>query len=66
MSDYGDLKNSLDTAKAEGIAEGDQIGLQKGEQIGMRKVAHNAKQKGMSVKDISELTSLSEEEISEL
>lgn len=71
---YRDLKNSLDTAKAEGIAEGEQIGLQKGEQIGlqkgeqigMRKVAINAKQKGMPVKDIAELTGLSEEDIAEM
>lgn len=71
---YRDLKNSLDTAKAEGIAEGEQIGLQKGEQIGlqkgeqigMRKVALNAKQKGMPVKDIAELTGLSEEDIAEM
>lgn len=63
---YRDLKNSLDTAKAEGIAEGEQIGLQKGEKIGMRKVALNAKHKGMSVKDIAELTGLSEEEIAEM
>jgi len=51
---YRDLKNSLDTAKAEG------------EQIGLQKVALNAKKKGMSIKDISELTGLSEEEISAL
>lgn len=63
---YRDLKNSLDTAKAEGIAEGEQIGLQKGEQLGMYKVALNAKKKGMSITDISELTGLSEEEISAL
>lgn len=71
---YRDLKNSLDTAKAEGIAEGEQIGLQKGEQIGlqkgeqigMRKVALNAKQKVMPVKDIAELTGLSEEDIAEM
>jgi hypothetical protein len=46
------------------------IGLQKGraegEQIGIRKVALNAKKKGMSITDISELTGLSEYEISEL
>ena len=68
---YRDLKNSLDTAKEEGLiegraegrAEGEQIGMQKGEQIGMQKVAKNAKIKGMSIKDISELTGLSEDEI---
>lgn len=71
---YRDLKNSLDTAKEEGLiegraegrAEGEQIGMQKGEQIGMQKVALNAKKMGMPIKDISDLTGLSEEEISAL
>jgi predicted transposase YdaD len=49
-----------------GIQKGEQIGIQKGEHIGMQKVALNAKKKGMSIKDISELTGLSEKEISEL
>lgn len=49
-----------------GMQKGEQIGMQKGEQIGMQKVALNAKKKGMSIKDISELTGLSEEEISAL
>ncbi len=52
--------------RAEGRVEGEQIGMQKGEQIGMQKVALNAKKKGMSIKDISELTGLSEEEITAL
>jgi predicted transposase/invertase (TIGR01784 family) len=34
---YRDLKNSLVTAKAEGLVEGEQIGLQKGEEIGIKK-----------------------------
>ncbi len=71
---YRDLKNSLDTAKAEGIVlgeqigmqKGEQIGLQKGEQIGLQKVAISAIKKGMSIKEVSELTGLSEEEISKL
>jgi len=56
--------------REEGLAEGEQIGIQKGEQIGMQKVkielACNAKKMGMSVKDISALTGLSEAEISVL
>ena len=59
---YRDLKNSLDTAKEEGREEG----RAEGEQIGMQKVALNAKKKGMAIKDISELTGLSEAEISKL
>ena len=75
---YRDLKNSLDTAKEEGLIEGraegeqiglqkgEQIGLQKGEQIGMQKVALNAKKMGMPIMDISDLTGLSEEEINRI
>jgi predicted transposase/invertase (TIGR01784 family) len=67
---YRDLKNSLDTAKEEGRKEGreegEQIGIQKGEQIGMQKVAQNAKKMGISVKEISALTGLSEDEIEKL
>ena len=55
---YRDLKNSLDTAKEEGRKEG--------EQIGMQKVAQNAKKMGISVKEISALTGLSEDEIEKL
>ena len=68
----------MDTAKEEGLiegraegrAEGEQIGMQKGEQIGMQKakieLALNAKKMGMPIKDISDLTGLSEEEINNI
>lgn len=49
-----------------GIQKGEQIGIQKGEQIGIQKVAQNAKQKGMDLKSIAELTGLSIEEIRKL
>ena len=51
---YRDLKNSLDTAKAEGKTE------EKFE------IARNAKKMGLSAVDISKLTGLSEEEIEKL
>ena len=79
---YRDLKNSLDTAKEEGLIEGEQIGLQKGEQIGMQKgeqigmqkgerikaieIAKNLKISGLSSDIISKATGLSNEEISAL
>ncbi len=49
-----------------GLQKGEQIGLQKGEQIAIQKVALNAKKRGMSIKDISDLTGLSEKEIMDL
>ena len=48
---YRDIKNSLDTAKAEGRAEG------------RAEVAKTMMEKGMDVKIIASLTGLSEEEI---
>jgi predicted transposase/invertase (TIGR01784 family) len=38
-------------------------GLIEGEEIGLRKVATNLRKKGVPIKEISELTGLSEEEI---
>ncbi|MEA5141355.1 Rpn family recombination-promoting nuclease/putative transposase [Arcicella rigui] len=51
---YRDLKNSLDTAREEGEAEG------------IQKVARNMLSLGLSVKMISQATGLSEEEINRL
>ncbi len=52
---YRDLKNSLDTAREEGKIEGK---IEREIEI-----ASNALKKGLSIKDISELTGLSEEQI---
>ncbi len=56
--------------KAEGKAEGEQIGLEKGEQIGSDnekiKIVRNAIQMGMSIEDISKLTRLTEKELLKL
>jgi len=52
------LNQTREESEAKGRAEGEQIGL--------RRVALNAKKKGMSIKEISELTGLSEKEITEL
>ncbi len=56
-------KTLLYETKLEGLIEGEEIGLQKGEEIGLRKVATNLRKKGVPIKEISELTGLSEEEI---
>ena len=59
---YRDIKNSLDTAKAEGRAEG----RVEGRAEGRAEVAKTMMEKGMDVKIIASLTGLSEEEIKSL
>ena len=39
---YRDIKNSIDTAKQEGLAEGIEIGMEKGMKQGMEKGKHEA------------------------
>jgi predicted transposase/invertase (TIGR01784 family) len=79
---YRDLKNSMDTSKEEGLAEGlvkgEAIGLEKGEVIGLEKgeaigrveerfeIVRNSLQAGLSVEIISQITGLSLEEIESL
>ena len=60
---YRDIKNSLDTAKAEGRAEGRAEGKAEGRAEGRAEVAKTMMGKGMDVKIIASLTGLSEEEI---
>jgi predicted transposase/invertase (TIGR01784 family) len=55
---YRDLKNSLDTAREEGVLEGIEKGIEK--------VAINALKMGKSIPDIIELTGLSKEQIERL
>ena len=55
---YRDLKNSLDTAKDEGILEGVEKGI--------KKVAKNALKLGKSISEIIELTGLTKEQIEKL
>ena len=67
---YRDIKNSLDTAKAEGRAEGKAEGRAEGRvegrAEGRAEVAKTMMEKGMDVKIIASLTGLSEEEIKSL
>ena len=55
---YRDIKNSIDTARREGNAEG--------EKIKAIAIARNLKSMGMSISDVSKATGLQEEEIKEL
>ena len=59
---YRDIKNSLDTAKE----EGEMKGRIEGKIEGKIEIASKALKKGLSVKDISEITGLTEQEIENL
>ena len=75
---YRDLKNTIDSSKEEGIAEGlekgEAIGLEKGKAIGLEKgeakksieIARNSLRAGLSVEIISQITGLSQVEIESL
>lgn len=56
---YRDLKNSLDTAREEGLNEGIEKGIEKG----IKKVALNAIKMGKSIKEIIDLTGLTNQQI---
>ena len=68
---YRDIKNSIDTAKREGIAEGMEkgmeIGLEKGREEGMNlrslEIARKMLAKGMDEASIMDMTGLTAEEI---
>jgi len=60
------LNEARAEAEAKGKAVGRFEGRAEGEKIGMNKVAKNAKEMGMPIKDISTLTGLSDDEIMKL
>ena len=68
---YRDIKNSLDTAKREGVAEGIEIGREEGRAEGRAEgeqskaidIAKNLKSMGLSIADIKNATGLSEDDI---
>ena len=64
---YRDIKNSVDTAKREGIAEGIEIGMEKGRAEGMNlrslEIARKMLAKGMDEASIMDMTGLTAEEI---
>ena len=47
---YRDIKNSIDTAKQEGLAEGMEKGMEKGMELGMEKGMEKGMKKGMNQK----------------
>ena len=49
---YRDIKNSIDTAKQEGLAEGIEIGMEKGMKQGMEKGMKEGMEKGMSQRSL--------------
>ena len=63
---YRDIKNSLDTAKREGVAEGIEIGREEGRAEGIMLTAKNLKSMGFSIADIIKATGLSEDDIMKL
>lgn len=55
---YRDIKNSMDTAREQGVAEGMAAGVAKGIEIGMRRVAKGMLAKGVAPGRVAELTGL--------
>ena len=63
---YRDIKNSVDTAKREGIAEGKEIGMKEGMEKGMEKgmnqkaleIAENMLAMGLSAEQVAKATQL--------
>ena len=68
---YRDIKNSIDTAKQEGLAEGLEIGMAKGMKQGMEKgmnlrsleIARKMLAKGLDEASVMDMTGLTAEEI---
>jgi len=63
---YRDLKNSIDTAREEGIIEGEIKGEIKGVIKGKIEIAKNLKSKGFAVEDIAEITGLTATQIEKI
>ena len=63
---YRDLKNSLDTAKEEGVIEGIEKGIAKGIEKGKVEVAKNLIKNNVSIEIIMKSTGLTKEQIEQL
>ena len=66
LKSYRDIKNSLDTARAEGREEGREQGRAEGEKNRAVNIARNLIKAGMDVKTVSRMTGLSMEETGRL
>ena len=64
---YRDIKNSIDTAKQEGLAEGIEIGMKQGMEKGMNlrslEIARKMLAKGLDEASVMDMTGLTAEEI---
>ena len=63
---YRDIKNSVDTAKREGIAEGMEKGMKKGMEKKSLEIAKKMLTKGMDEATVMEITGLTAEQIQQL
>ena len=71
---YRDIKNSIDTAKQEGLAEGMEKGMEKGMELGMEKgmnqkaldIARNMLADGVDINLIMKYSGLTQEQIEKL
>ena len=63
---YRDIKNSLDTAKAEGLAEGFGKGRAEGRAETLAEVAKNLLSIGTPIESIMKVTGMTEDEIKNL
>ena len=60
---YRDIKNTVDTAKREGLAEGIEIGMEKGMNQRSLEIAKKMLTKGMDEASVMDMTGLTAEEI---
>lgn len=63
---YRDIKNSVDTAKREGIAEGMEKGMKQGMEQRSFEIARKMLAKGMDAASVMEITGLSAEQMQQL
>lgn len=63
---YRDIKNSVDTAKREGIAEGMEKGMKQGLEQRSLEIARKMLAKGMDAASVMEITGLSAEQMQQL
>lgn len=63
---YRDIKNSVDTAKRQGIAEGMEKGMKQGMEQRSLEIARKMLAKGMDAASVMEITGLSAEQMQQL
>ena len=63
---YRDIKNSIDTAKQEGLAEGMELGMEKGMNQKALDIARNMLADGIDINLIMKYSGLSKEQIEKL